>query len=80
MEICFVLGVNFGLFATVINLSLSSQTVQPNNGSIVSSSNKPAVSFIRLINGINSLIEVDRAMYSLYVELREIYVCIFPPQ
>ena len=34
-------------------------------GSLVSSPNKPEVSFIRLINGINSLIEVDRAMYLL---------------
>ena len=80
MATCFVLGVNFGLFATVIQLSLSSQTVQRKTGSLVSSPNKSAVSFIRLIKGINSRIEVDRAMYSLYVVLRAISVCILLPQ
>ena len=54
--------------------------MQPNTGSLVSIPNKPAVSFIRLINGINSVIEVDRAMYSLSVVLREISVCILIPQ
>ena len=76
MAIFFVLGVNFGLFATVIKISLSSHTVQQNNGYLVIIQNKPAVSFIRLINGINSLIEVDRAMYSISVVLRDISVCI----
>ena len=33
--------------------------------SLVSIPNKPAVSFIRLINGINYLNEVDREMYSI---------------
>ena len=51
-----------------------------NTGSLISSPNKPAVSFIRLINGINSCIEVDRSMYFLSVVLREIYACIFLPQ
>ena len=60
MEICFSLGVNCGLFATVMQLFLSSQTVQQNTGSLVISPNKFAFSFIRLINEINFLIEVDR--------------------
>ena len=75
MEMCFFLGVKFRLFEIVIQLSLSSQTVQQNTGSLVSSPNKPAVFFIRLINGINYLIEVNRAMYSLSVVLREFSVC-----
>ena len=80
MVICFFLGVNCGIFATVIQISLYSQTVQQNTGSLFSSPNKPEVSFVRLINGINSLIEVDRAMYFLSVLLRAIYFCIFLPQ
>ena len=80
MEICFLLGVNFGVFAKVIQLSLSSHTVQQDTGSLFVSPNKPAVSFIRLINGINSCIEVDRAMYSLSVVLRGIPVFILLPQ
>ena len=80
MVICFFLGVNFGLFATVIQLSLYSQKVQQNTGSLVSSPNKTAVSFIRLTTGINSLIEFDREMYSLSIVLRAIYVFIFLPQ
>ena len=80
MVIYFFLGVNFGLFATMIQLSLSSQTAQQNTGSLVSSQNKPTVSFIRLINGINSIIEVEIEMYSLSLVLREIYVCILLPQ
>ena len=70
MEICFVLGVKFGLFATVIQISLYSNTVQQNTVSLVSGPNKPAVSFIRIINGINYGIEVYRAMYLLSVVLR----------
>ena len=70
MAICFVPGVNFGIFVTLIHLSLSYHTVQQNNGSLVSSLNKPAISFIRLINEINYLIRVDRAMYSLSVVMR----------
>ena len=74
MEICFVLVVNFGLFATVIQLSLSTQTLQQNNGYIVNSPNKSAVSFIRLINKINDLIEFDITMFLLYLVLRVISV------
>ena len=80
MAICFFLGVNFGLFATVIQLSLSSQTVQRNTRYLVISPNKTTVSFIILKNGINYIIEVDRAMYSLSVVLRAIYVWILLPQ
>ena len=80
MAKCFALGVNCGIFATVIHLSLSFQRAQRNTGSFVSIPNKPAVSFIRLINVINSHIEVDRAMYLLYVVLRVISVCIFLPK
>ena len=40
-------GVNFGFFATVMQISLSSQTVQRNTGSLVNSPNNPAVSFMR---------------------------------
>ena len=62
MAIYFFLEVNFGLFATVIQISLYYQTVKQNTGSLVSIPNKSAVSFVKLINGINSLVEVDRAM------------------
>ena len=80
MTICVVLGVNFRLFATVIQLSLSSQTVQKNTGSFGNIPNKPAVYFIKLINEINYRIEVDRAVYSLSVVLMAIYVYILIPQ
>ena len=77
---CSVRGVNFGLFATVMQLSLSSHTVQQKTGSLVNSPNNPAVSLIRPKNGITSRIALDRAMYSLSVVLREIYVCSLLPQ
>ena len=59
---------------------ISSQTVQKNTGYLVISPNKPAASFIRLINGINALIVVDRAMYPISLVLSEIYFWIFLPQ
>ena len=80
MAMCFVRGVNFGIFATVIQLSLSSQTVQLNNGSLVNSPNNPAVSFMRPRNGFTSRIVLDRAIYSLSVVLREISICNLIPQ
>ena len=80
MEMCFVRGVNFGLFATVMQLSLSSQTLQRNTAYLVNSPNNPAVSFMRPRNGITSGIALDRAIYSLSVVLREIYVCNLIPQ
>ena len=80
MAMCFVWGVNFGLFANLMQLSLSSQTVQRNTGSLVNSPNNPAVSLIRPKNGITSRIVLDRAMYSLSVVLREIYVCKLLPK
>ena len=75
MAMLFVRGVNFGLFATVMKLSLSSQTVQRNSGSLVNSPTNPEVSFMRPKNGITSHIALDRAMYSRSVVLREISVC-----
>ena len=80
MAMCFVQGVMFGLFATVMQLSLSSQTEQRNNISLVNSPNNPTVSFIRPKNGITSRIALDRAMYSLSVVLRSIYVFSLLPQ
>ena len=80
MAMCFVWGVNFGLFETVMQLSLYSQTVQWNTGSLVNSPNNPAVSFIRPKNGITSRISLDRAMYLLSVVLREISVYSLLPQ
>ena len=80
MAMGFVRGVNFGLFATVMQLTLSSQTVQRNTGYLVNSPNNPAVSFMRPKNGITSRITLDKAMYSLSVVIREIYVCNLLPQ
>ena len=80
MAMCFVRGVNFGLFATVMQISLSSQTVQRNTGSLVNIPNNPTVSFTRPRNGITSRIALDRAMYSLSVVLRAISVCNLLPQ
>ena len=77
MAICFLIGLIFGIFATGKQFLLSSQEVQQNNESLVISPDKPIVSFIRLINGINSLIEVYIAVYFFSVVLREIYVWIF---
>ena len=80
MAMCFFRGVNFGLFENLMRLSLSSHTVQRNTGSLVNIPNNPAVSFMRPKNGITSRISLDRAMYSLSVVLRAIYVCKFIPQ
>ena len=77
---CFFRGVNFVLFATVMQISLSSQIVQRNTGSQVYSPNNPAVSFMRPKNGITSRITLGRAMYSLSVVLRAISVCNLLPQ
>ena len=73
-------GSKLWLFATVMQLSLSSQTVQQNTGYLVNSPNNPAVSFVRPKNGITSHIALDRSMYSLSVVLREISVCSLFPQ
>ena len=80
MVMCFFRGVNFGLFATVMQLSLSSHTVQHNTGYIVNRPNNPAVYFMIPINGINSRISLDKEMYSLSVVLRAISVCSLLPQ
>ena len=80
MAMCFVQGVHFGIFATVMQLSLSSQTVQRNTGSLVNIPNNTAVSFMRPKNGITSRIALDREMYSLSVVRRAIYVCKLLPQ
>ena len=80
MAMYFFQGVNFELFATVMQLSFSSQTVQRNTGSLFNSPNNPAVSFMRPKNGITARIALDRAMYSLSVVLREISVCNLLPQ
>ena len=80
MEMCFVQGVNFGLFATVMQISLSSQTVQRNTGYLVNSPNNPSVSFMIPRNGITSHIALERAMYLISVVLRSISVCSLLPQ
>ena len=69
MAMCLVLGVNFGLFATVMQLSLSSHTVHLKTGSLANSPNKATVSFMRPKNGMTSRIAVESAMYSLSVVL-----------
>ena len=68
------------LAAPVIQLSLSSQTVQRNTGYLVNIPNIPSVSFMRPRNGITSCIALYRAMYSLLVVLREISVCNLLPE
>ena len=75
MAMWFFRGVNFVIFATVMQLSFSSQTVQRNTGSLFNSPNNPAISFMRPKNGITSRIALDRAMYLLSVVLRVISVC-----
>ena len=80
MAMCFFRGVNFGIFVTVMQISLSSHTVQRNTGSLVNSPNNPAVAFMRPRNGITSHISLDRAMYSLSVLLRGISVLNLLPQ
>ena len=80
MAMCFVWGVHFGPFASVMQLSLSSQTVKLNTGSLVNKPNNPAVSFMRPRNGITSCIALDREIYSLSVVLSAIYVCNLLPQ
>ena len=80
MAMWFFRGINFGLFASGMQLSLYSQTVQRNTGSLVNIPNNRAVSFMRPRNEITSRIALDRAMYSLSVVLREIHVCNLLPQ
>ena len=77
---CFVEEVNIGIFATVMQLSLSSQTVQWNTEFLVNRPNNPEVSFMRRKNRITSRIALDRAMYSISVVLRAISVCSLLPQ
>ena len=80
MAMCLVLGVNFGAFATVMQLSLSSQTVHLKTGFLAKMPNVSEISCSKPMNGITSLIAVLRAMYSLSVVLRAISVWSLLPQ
>ena len=80
MVMCFFREVNFWLLATLMQLSLSYQTVQRNTGFLVNSPNNPAVSFMKPKKGITYRIALDRAMYSLSVVLRAISFLSLLPQ
>ena len=71
----FVFGMILGLVATLMQLSLSSQTLQLKTGVVIFRSKIPDISFKRLRNGITSHIAEVRAIYSLSVVLRAISVC-----
>ena len=71
---CFVLGVNLGLSATLMQLWLSSRTLQKNLGSDLLIGKKSSSSFMRLRTGRTSCIAIERAMYSASVVLSAISV------
>ena len=61
--ICLVRGVNLGLSATLIQLRLSSQTVQKNLSLDFFTGRKDLISPMRLMNGSTSHMDIDKAMY-----------------
>ena len=72
-----------GLFGLLTRDPVFRCTVWEDNESCITVAKSPnnlAVSFIRPRNGINSRIELDKAMYLLSVVLRAIYVCSLLPQ
>ena len=71
---CFVLGVNFGLSATLIQLSLSSKTVYLKTGFLFTNPKVEEVFLRRFRNGMTSLIAEESAIYSLSVVLKAISV------
>ncbi len=77
---CFVRGVNLGLSATLIQLWLSSQTLQKNLGEPAGSGRAELISYIKFKNGSTSRIAIDNAIYSASVVLNAIYVCILLAQ
>ena len=70
----FVLGVNLGLLATLMQLSLSSQTLHLNSGFLGNNPNMAEISFSKLRNGMVSRMDEESAMYSLSVVLSAISV------
>ena len=72
---CFVLGVNFDLSATLMQLLLSSNTLQWNSGLGLWRGKTSPTSTIKLMKGITSLIAWNSAMYSDSVVLKAIYIC-----
>ena len=75
IAICVVLGVNFELSATLMQLLLSSNTLQWNYGLGLWRGKTSPTSTIKFMKGITSLIAWDRAMYSDSVVLKYISVC-----
>ena len=75
IAICFVLGTNVGIYATLMQLFLSSNTLQRNYGFVLWRGKISPTSTIKFMNGITSLITWDRAMYSASVMLNAISVC-----
>ena len=72
---CFILGVNFELSDTLMQLLLSSNTLQWNSGLGLWRGKNSPTSTIKFMKGITSLIAWYRAMYSDSVVLKAIYVC-----
>lgn len=70
MTICFVQGVNFGLSATLIQLTLSLKSLQWNLGFGLKNSNTVPISSKRLRNREVSSTFWERTMYSASVVLR----------
>ena len=75
IAMCFVLGVNFELSATLMQLLLSSNTLQWNSGLGSWRGKNLPTSTIKIMKGITSLIAWYRSMYSDYVVLKAISVC-----
>ena len=75
IAMCFVLGVNFELSATMMQLLLSSNNLQWNFSLVLWRGKTSPTSTIKFMRGITSLIAWDRAMYSDSVVLKDISVC-----
>ena len=71
---CFVHGVNFRLSATLMQLRLSSQTVQKKVGLSSVMGKNYCIYFIKLRNGKTSRISIDSSMYSYSVVISAISV------
>ena len=75
IEIWFVLCVNFELSATLLQLLLSSNTLQWNSGLGSWRGKTSPTLTIKFMKGINYIIAWDIAMYSDYFVLKAISVC-----
>ena len=75
IEICFVLGVNFGYSVTLMQVVLSSKTWQDTSGVGSCTGKTRDIFFIRNMKGTTSLIALDSAMYSASVVDSTISVC-----